>query len=182
MKRQERVNRGRRSRPAGRTGARPQSRTARGDGGQNAARFSNSGTATDARTQRAPRRRVAWRPRQAAPQAAARQGAGAWRGGPRETPQMRVAANTPRSGPSQKFRVVRNVVHHRRRNEPFRAGAKRTRCEDAGATRNGAETLAEKGRAQGEMHPPPPPPPVRVGADEDALHPGLSALRGDRLT
>lgn len=68
------------------------------------------------------------------------------------------AANTPRSGPSQKLHVVRNVAHDRRRNEPFRAGAKRTRCEDAGATRNGAETLAEKGRAQGEMHPPAPRP------------------------
>lgn len=83
------------------------------------------------------------------------------------------AANTPRSGSSQKFHIVRNVVHHRRRNEPFRAGAKRTRCEDAGATRNGAEILAEKGRAQGEMHPPPPPAPRESGSGRRCSASGL---------
>lgn len=39
-----------------------------------------------------------------------------------------------------------------------------------------------EGESPGGNAPPRPPPPVRVGADEDALHPGLSALRGDRLT
>lgn len=177
MKRQERVNRGRRSRPAGRTGARPESRTARGDGGQNAARFSNSGTATDARTQRAPRRRVARRPRQAAPQAAARQGAGAWRGGPRETPRTRREAAHPRNSASSETSPTTDGGTSLSEPEPSGRDAKMP------ALRGMVQKPSRRrGEPRGKCTPPRPPPPVRVGADEDALHPGLSALRGDRLT
>lgn len=181
MKRQEKVNRGRRSRPAGRTGARPQSRTARGDGGQNAARFSNSGTATDARTQRAPRRRVARS--HARPPRRPRRGRGRARGGAArgkrrrcESPRTRREAAHPRNSASSETSPTTEGGTSLSEPEPSGRDAKMP------ALRGMVQKPSRRrGEPRGKCTPP-PPAPVRVGADEDALHPGLSALRGDRLT
>lgn len=167
MKRQERVNRGRRSRPAGRTGARPQSRTARGDGGQNAARFSNSGTATDARTQRAPRRRVARS--HARPPRRPRRGRGRARGG---------AARGKRREHAEK-RLIPEIPRRQKRRPPptaERAFPSRSQADAMRRCRRYEEWCRNprgEGESPGGNAPPPAPAPRESGSGRRCSASGL---------